>query len=168
MAIATLRNNKVIETSIIRAANTTAYAAGDVVENSTASGFTFATAARGNAMGGQINHAMLFSSHSNGTPLDGELWVMDTLMALDVDNLAFTPTDAEMRNMVGVIPFATGNGFVGTAAGNVLIPASRTFLPMRFVTATADDALYGVLVARNAYVPASAEVITLKLFIEQD
>lgn len=149
-----------------RPANTTAYAAGDVINESASAGtnitFSGAGKLRGSerpADGGVITSAMIVDSASEATQLDAELWLFSVAPTADNDNAAFTPTDAEMLNLIGVIPF--GNSFVGTASGNVALTSGYIHIP--YVCANNDIAIYGVLVARNAYTPISGEVFTIIL-----
>lgn len=171
MPVETTTKGKTVSDSITRPANTTAYAAGDVVDASTAAGLTFTAPARGETLGGYIVDALLVSSANKSTKGDFELWLFDTVPgSFDADNAVFTPTDAEMLTVIGIIQFT--QSFVGDAtadaAGNSVHQAKRTFLPLRFDTVTDDDDLYGVLVVRNAYTPVSAEVFTIRLKIDRD
>lgn len=167
-----------VTATLTRPANTTAYAAGDAMDTTAGAGLTFAGAARGTGGGGTIEDAVFFSNDAVATGPDVELWLFSAaLAAYDADNAAFTPVDADYYTssggvtdgFVGVIQFETGNAFIGTAGagGNQIIPATRTFLPLKFVCATNATSLFGVLVARNAYVPVSAEVFRVWLRIDQ-
>ncbi len=169
-----------ISAALTRPANTTAYTAGDVIDAGTAAGLTFANAARSKGGGGRIRDGMLFDSANVATPPDVQLWLFSAaLAAYDADNAAFTPVDSDFHDVqegitdgiVGVIQFATGNAFVGDATagagGNLIIPASKTFLPLDFVCATDNTSLFGVLVVRNAYAPVSSEQFRVFLRIEQ-
>jgi hypothetical protein len=160
-----------VSASVTRPANTTTYAAGDVVDAASGAGLTFSVCSRRNGQEGYINDAILIDSAAVGTKGSFELWLFNqALAAYDNDNVAFTPTDADLANLVAVIPFTTA--FVGDATsgagGNCMFHADRTYLPARFSQQAADDDLVGVLVVRNGYVPVSAEVFTVILKIEQE
>jgi hypothetical protein len=157
--------------TITRPANTTQYAAGDVIDAAAGAGVVFETCASAAGKGGEIFDAILIDSAAPATKLDAELWLFDTAIGTyDNDNVAFSPTDAEMLRWLGVIQFATGTAFTAGAAANCAYHAARTYLPMHFNTLRADTTypggLYGVLVARNTYTPISAEVFTIRLRIQ--
>lgn len=170
-----------IQTSFTRPADTTAYAAGDAMSNSTSApdALTFADVARFLGGGGEILGALLLDSANQATKPSCELWLFcgSAAPVPDNDNAVFTPTDAELANLVGVIVFdgvTAGWAYVGDATvgagGNVVIPgrigpsgagAHRVGLP--FVCNAASDDLFGLVVARNAYTPVSGEVFTFTL-----
>lgn len=157
-----------IGTTFTRPADTNAYAAGDVVCNSTSAPviMTFPGAARRGARGGFgiLQDATLFSSANVATKLDCELLLFDTTVAMDNDNAAFTPTDAELLTLVARVPFyasawSAGDATAG-AGGNAFCQVSNLGIP--FNVGAVND-LFGVLVARAAYTPVSAEVFTVRL-----
>ncbi len=153
-----------------RPADTTAYAAGDVANESTSAGtsISFANCVRANGGSGTILSAFLVSSAGQATKGSFELWLFNADPGADNDNAVFTPTDAEMLTLVGIIPFTVA--YVGDATsgagGNCIYPSTPLSLP--FVCGGSTTTLYGVLVVRNAYTPVSAEVFTATLRILQD
>ena len=159
--------------SVTRPANTTAYAAGDVVSNAAGDRLNFDIKVDDNGLGGSIDAVIAVDAANQSTLPDLELWLFDTDVAAVADNAAFAPTDAEMLTLVGVIdlPLAdwkvglSGAGASGNAA-NVVAPANLPFRVKRQTAGT--HYLYGVLVARNAYTPISAEVFTIKLVVSRD
>lgn len=162
-------NVRTIFAQFTRPSNTTQYAAGDVVNDSTSAPtvMTFSKPAResGPTGGGSIiQQAILIDSAAEATKLDCELWLFDTTITPDNDNAAFTPTDAELLTLVGIISFPASGYKVGTASGNSVCQVDNLGLPVNTVAGPANS-LFGVLVARNAYTPISAEVfkIVLKL-----
>lgn len=178
MATVTARNLVEVTASVTRPANPTQYASGDVIDAATGAGLTFASAARGEGLGGTIRDAVLISTEGAATSLDVELWLFTgALAAYDNDNAAFSPLDADYHTLsegittgiVGVIPFAAANAYIGTSGvgGNMFLPATRTFLPMEFVCAGDSTSLYGVLVVRGTYTPASGEGFRVKMRIDQ-
>ena len=180
MAKKIARDIVLVTDSLTRPADTDAYTAGDVIDAAAGAGLIFANCARGEGMGGTIQTALFFDSANVAAPPDVELWLFSaTLAGFDNDNDVFTPTDADYYtlnsgvtdSLIGVIPFATANAFVGDATsgtgGNLFIPASRTFLPLEFVCATNGTSLFGVLVVRNAYAPISAETFRVLLTIDR-
>lgn len=150
-----------------RPADTTTYAAGDVVCNSTSAPviMSFNVAEGPGGRGGIINQAILVDSANVSTKPDLELWLFNATVAMDNDNAVFTPTDAELLTLVGVIPFPTGSFKVGDATsganGNSICDVQNIGMP--FVTAKPANTLFGILVVRNAYVPVSEESFTVIL-----
>lgn len=178
-----------ISAVLTRPADTAVYAAGDAIANSTTAPVvnTFASMARFNGGSGIIKSAMLLDSGNQATKLSAELWLFRGASpgpTPDNDNALFTPTDAELANLIGPGPIVfdgptAGWVFVGDAgagaAGNVIIAgrlgpsgAGAHVLDMPYICDPTLSSLYGLLVARNAYTPLSAEVFTLILGIERE
>ncbi|MGE0131917.1 MAG: hypothetical protein AB7U82_27855 [Blastocatellales bacterium] len=156
-----------INGSFTRPANTTQYAAGDAVSDSSAP-ITFASIARINNGSGVITGAILVDSANQSTKGQFELWLFDTSPAVDTDNAAFTPTDAECATLIGVIPFNVayvGDATAG-AGGNAVYPAQGLSLPFKCTGGT--DDIFGLIVVRNAYTPVSSEAFTVRLNVLQD
>lgn len=153
--------------SFTRPSNTTAYAAGDVVSTTAGAIMTFADVAKDAS--GAIQSAMLLSSANVSTKLDAELWLFSVAPAAVADNAVIAFTDAELAYLVDVISFPTSEWKVGIATsgadGNAVNVQRGLGIPVytRVQNVPVND-LYGVLVARNAYVPVSAEVFTVTLF----
>lgn len=159
--------------TFIRPANTTAYAAGDCVNNSTSAPvtMTFVGCAREKGGGGFLVSAFATSSGNETTKPQLELWLFDNAAnatgALGNDNAAFPPTDAELLDVLAIIQFSTWfGGLAGTGgnswAGGVVNPDKKLFK----CEAEIMD-LFGLVVVRNAYTPISAEVFTFTLDIMQ-
>ena len=148
-----------------RPANTDPYSIGDAVGDGTV--MVFPRTSRGVGEFGIIRHATLISSSYTATALIGELWLFDATIGVDADNAAFTPTDAELETLVGVINFPAASWKMGTSTagtgGNHVCPVT---CEIPFVTTPDVNALYGVLVARNAYVPIASEVFTVRLTVQ--
>jgi hypothetical protein len=160
--------SKTVETSYTRPADTTTYASGDVVANSTSAAtiLTFANMSRANGLGGIIQGATLIDSVSAALKPEFELYLFDTAPAMQNDNAAWAPSDAELDKCLGYIAFASGGWRTGTSSGNGLIDIDA--LAKSYQCAPASTSLFGVLVARNAYVPASGEKFTVRLHVIQD
>ncbi len=147
--------------------NTDTYAAGEVINESTSAGtvMTFENCVREPGGSGVIGKVMIDDSISATLKLLCELWLFDTAPAaatIGYDNAAFAPTDAEMQTVVAVVPVSVS--FVGGA--NVLLTSGAVNNP--FKCAAGSKTLYGVLVTRNAYVPAANEVFNTRIHIYQD
>ena len=140
------------EASITRPANTTQYTAGDVIGEL----MTFFS-----EEAGLVRAGVLIDSAAEATKPDADLLLFDTPPTVAADNSAFAPTDAEMKRCIGVIQFAGANFRIGAAGNGVIVATAFGELPY----AAPGRALYGVLVARNAYTPISEEVFTLRVGI---
>ncbi|MGH9766100.1 MAG: hypothetical protein ACREAB_01595 [Blastocatellia bacterium] len=160
----------IVTTSYTRPADTTTYAAGDAVSNSTSSPvqLTFDGAGRINDGSGVILGAVMTSSGNQSLKGQFELWLFDGSTTPDNDNAAFTPSDADVNKLVGIIPFNVwyvGDATSG-ASGNAAAPVQGLAIPFKCASGTND--IFGQVVVRNAYVPLSGEVFTFRLLIAQD
>lgn len=167
-------DRKRVSDSITRPANTTQYAAADVISEVTTNDyFTFADVARPGILSGTIKRAILHSSANQATKLDGELWLFRESIGEKADNAAFAPSDAEMLTFIGKIDFATASWVAGTvtsgAGGNAYCETSPDLeFSTGSLNATKQPVIYGQLVARNTYTPISGEVFTCELLIDRD
>jgi hypothetical protein len=163
---------KIVSGSITRPANTTAYAAGDAITDSTSAptAITFAGCASANGGTGTIYSCQLVDGANQSTKGQFELWVFagTATPTPDNDNAVFTPTDAELANLVGIFEFNAW--YVGDATsgvgGNCVSRALNQ--NMGFDCGASVDDLYGLMVVRNAYTPVSGEVFTFILHVGQD
>lgn len=150
-------------TDVTRPADTTAYAVNDALSDSTTSpttnGFTFTGAARATGGSGIITDAIITTSNDAGTLLQGEIWVFSAAVTNINDNTAFAVSDSEIKTCVGKIPFtledAGNNGFY-----------HATNLNIGFTTSGSANLRFLVRV-KNAYTPASAEVLTFVIKVLQ-
>lgn len=163
--------------SLIRPADTTAYAAGDVIaEVTTNNHLVFPEVFRkGGPLTSCIDGARITSSSNATTKPDLELWLFGNDPTEVADNAAFAPTDAETISRIGIIKFPVANWIVGNAgaagAGNAGCDSMNLGLLMRLnATPINQDALglYGVLVVRNAYAPIASEEFTVDLLVYRD
>jgi hypothetical protein len=154
----------VISTDITRPADTTAYAAGDALANSTSSpttgGFTLTGAAKASGKGGIVTGATVISSNAAATGLQCEIWLFDQAVTAINDNAAFALSDADAKLCLGKIP-AT---LVKEATNNSQAAIPNVGLPFQCVGSANLRFLVKVL---NAYTPISAEVLTVRLGILQ-
>lgn len=153
--------------SFTRPADTTAYAAGDVVANSTSVPLIMRFPLQSVSGSGFIQQARLIDSANVATKPDLQLWLFDRPITMDADNAAFTPYDDDLLRLVAIIAFPTSAFVVGDATsgadGNSVCDAQDLRLP--FALASGDTELFGVLVVRNAYAPVSAEKFTVRLTV---
>lgn len=150
-------------TDITRPSDTTAYTANDALSDSTTAptsgGFTFTSAARVSGGSGIITDCIVTSSNDPGTVLVGEIIIFDTSVTNINDNSAFAVSDSEIKTLVGIIPFTladVGNNDAGWTSN----------LNMGFTCVGSANLRFLVRV-KNAYTPASAEVLTVRVKIMQ-
>jgi len=147
---------KTIKVDVTRPADTTAYAAADCISDSTSAptsgGFTITNAGRQSGGSCIITDVCVASSNDPATRLAGEIFIFDTSVTNVNDNTAFVVSDTEIKTCAAVIPFslfdAGNNGFAHVSGLNILATCSGS-ANLRFL-----------LRARNAYTPASAEVLS--------
>lgn len=150
-------------TDITRPADTTAYAANDALSDSTSAptsgGFTLTGAARVSGGSGIITDVIVASSNNAATVLQGEVWIFDTSVTNVNDNAAFAISDAEVKTLVAKVPFVmvqdTNNSAVHVQNLSIGFTCSGS-ANLRFL-----------IKVKNAYTPASAEVITVRAKIIQ-
>lgn len=149
---------------ITRPADTTAYAAGDVVGTASSHIITFNALDPGayDLNRGFITKAWLVDTGAPATLPSLELWLFNRAPAAQADNAAFAVTDAELlAGFIGVIPFSTS--YIGLASGNHVQVSD--FPAIEFELAPGDTNLYGILVVRNAYTPISGETFKAMLSV---
>ena len=158
--------SKTVTVTKTRPANTTTYAVGQTISESTTAGtvWTFPWA-RGAGLGAILQDAELIVSTAQALRLDAQLFLFDTAPATTLnDGVAWAPTDAEMKTLLSVLNFAVGGVQVGSGNTVIELPA----LARSVACAAALTSIYGVLRANNAYIPTSAEDITIRLRQIQD
>lgn len=152
-----------VQTDVTRPADTTQYAAGDAISDSTSAptsgGFTLTGAARKSGGSGIITDMTIASSNDPATRLSGEVFLFNQSVTNVNDNAAFAVSDSEIKTCVAIVPFALfdagNNGFAHVTGLNILFTCSGS-ANLRFL-----------IRARNAYTPASSEVITVTAKILQ-
>lgn len=162
-----------VSATLTRPANTTPYEPGDAVTNhlTTPAALTFNACGRISGGSGWITGAKLIDSANQTVKGSFEAWIFKSAsMAPDNDGAVFTPTDAELANLVCIIRFETP--FVGDATagagGNCVYIGEVVNGPARFKCDGNDDLFAPGLVVRNAYTPVNAEEYTIILDIDQD
>ena len=145
-----------VSNSFSRPANTTGYAAQDIVSNNTSSGSVVALSF-GTPYGAQIRSAKLMKSSVTATGTAFTLFLYDTQPTVtNGDNGAYTSIEA---NFIGSIAVnCTSSTFSDDASGmaTVTVPIYPT------------GSCYGLLRAEASYTPTSAETFTVTLFGEVD
>lgn len=153
--------------SFTRPADTTAYAAQDVVSNSTTAPtlLTFSSMARSNGGSGLILSARHMKSNAttSGATYRLHLYSDNTVSAIN-DNAQFTLLFANRAKRLGFIDFNHGSGGTGSDSTNAL----TTFVNLPFVCEAASTALYGMLTVTGGYTPTSGEQHFIELAVVQN
>jgi len=158
-------------TSVTRPANTTAYTANDAWSDSTSAptsgGFTLANACRVSGGSGIITSVTIVSSIDPTTALQGEIWLFDSAFTNINDNAAWAMSDSDMLLMVagGVIPFTLASNVAGATSGTSSF-YTQGGLGIGFTCVGSANLRFGIKV-KNAYTPASGEVLSVRLNIVQ-
>jgi len=163
--------SKVITASYTRPADTTAYAAGDVLADSTSAAtiLTFSGVSRANGLGYLIDGVTLVYSTAPATKADLELWLFDTSITIQNDNAAWNPTDSDLEKSLGYVSLLGSGAIVAAPSGSNgnMIQHVEAKVKSR-ASASSSTNLYGIVVVRNAYTPSSAEKFTFRLHVIQD
>lgn len=156
-----------IKTSVTRPANTTAYTINDIWSDSTTApisgGNTFTSAGRISGGSGVITDLMVSSSNDPATLLTGELWLLDQAGTNVTDNSAFAMADADVLNVIAVIPFAMASTIGGSGTNSF---AHVQNLSIGY-TCVGTANLRFLVKVKVAYTPASAEVLQFILKVIQ-
>lgn len=158
--------------TLTRPADTSAYASGDLVANSVTAGSVVPlnfSAARVNGETGVIVGARLQKSGTGVTNAAFRLHLFTIIPTWTAsgDNSAMSAnTQALAKGYLGFIDIPAMIGFQDCAWGTGVPDNFRSSLP--FAAAAESQLVYGVLEARGAYTPVSAEVFTAALMVLQD
>jgi hypothetical protein len=147
--------------SFTRPADTTAYASGDLMANSTTAGsvvaMTFSPVTKGSGRSAQIRRVRISKTGTSVTNASVRLHLYTTssITAANGDNGAWSTDKA--ANYVGSVDVTIDKAMTDGAAGNATCEFNINSL-----------SLYGLLEARGAYTPTSAEVFTVTLESAED
>lgn len=142
---------------ITRAANTTAYAAGDVINGSGLTVPIPLSVARQASGHGEIIQVVLETDLATITNGDIRVHFFSESHTLAADNAAFASLHANRANYLGFVTLPTLIAMGGGAA------AKDDDLRIPFISSSADGKIYAVLEALGAYTPGSAQVISLSV-----
>jgi len=148
-----------------RPADTTQYAAGDQVADGTPSVLEFAVSRVAGGTG-VIIHASCTDDANQAVKPNFRLYLFDTLPTIAADNAPWTPSDADMVNIIGFITFnewEIGLATVG-AGGNCVSLAPDLQIPFD----ATNGVIYGLTVERSTYTPVTGEGFSFKLGVLQD
>lgn len=159
---------------ITRPANTTQYAAGDVISNAIDNRhFIFRDCLRPGVLTGSLDALVVACGGNETTKPELELWLFKKEIAKVADNSAFAPTDAELRFFMGKIDIPSldwDEGVSGTG-GNSTQTIRRIQLPVDLNIPgepNPGNDIYGQLVVRNAYTPVSGEFFRVTPHFSKD
>lgn len=148
----------VISATFIRPANTTAYTSGDLVANSATASAVIPMSFKvsDKQRGGMIRRAVIRKSGTVVTDASFRLHLYrtNTITCANGDNGAFSTNRAAAY--AGAIDVTVDRVFTDGSVGNG-VPLTGAEISMNA------DVCFGLLEARGAYVPASAEAITVEL-----
>lgn len=156
------RTIKATETCV-RESNTTQYAENDVWSNddTAPSAYLFEEVA---GLNGTLTDLVIVSNIDPATTLQGELWFFDDSTTLVNDNAAFSLSDADALKLVGVVPFTLVTSVAGSGTNSL---AHVYDIGMQF-DCTGKSGLYLMIKVKNAYTPASAETLTIRLKVRRE
>ena len=152
--------------SMTRPANTTTYTVNSAwcsTITTCSTVYTFANACR--ATGGEvlIPEIDIYSSANPTLKLQGILWLFNTTPGTVLaDDATFTLTSADFANLTG----GSTNGLaftLGTSQGGSPNNSGVSLVGNTYAATCSGTSLYGMVQVVNAYVPASAEVLTIKV-----
>lgn len=156
-----------VTATVTRPADTTTYTANDAWSDSTSAptvgGFSLAGSARVAPATGIITDMIIVSSADPATTLQGEIWLFESAVTAINDNAAFALSDGDAVKLVGVVPFTLLTTTAGSGTNSY---ANIQNLSLGFTTASSADLRFLVKV-KNAYVPVSGEVLTIRAKIVQ-
>ena len=155
--------------TITRPADTTAYASGDLVANSVTASAVNAlsfSAPRDHGGKGYVFGARIQKSTNSATNAAFRLHlftVTPTFTSAGDNSAMSTVVVATDKGYLGYVDIEAMTGFSAVAWGVGAVDNSRGLVP--FVSSA--TVIYGVLEARGAYTPGSAEVFTVALFVSR-
>lgn len=151
--------------SVTRPADTTAYTANDAWADSTSSpttgGFTLTSMARASGGSGVIDSVTITSTNDPATLLQGEIWLFDQAATAVNDNAAFALSDSDVANLVGVIPFTLQTTVAGSGTNSYALVSGVGI----GYTCSGSANLRYLIKVKNAYTPASAEVLKVRFAV---
>ena len=152
-----------------RPADTTAYAAGDVVSNNatTTTLISLASAARVNQGSGYIVGCRVATNKKSVTPrIRVHLWNASN-PTVSADNAAHKSVYADIAKRIGAIDLAAMATSADTTNSD-MSSASDWTIRVPFVAAAATTTIYAFLETLDAFTPASGDSWTLELMIDQN
>lgn len=164
-------SSAVVAGSFTRPADTTAYAAGDLVANSTTAGSVTPVAlavARTNGGTGQLLNIRLSKSGTSLNNASFRVHLFRTSPTTTVgDNGVFAgAVNGIAAVYIGYVDITTDVAFSDGAKGSATAPAGRQV--MIFETGASSSSIYALVEARGAYTPTSGETFTVAAEVLRD
>jgi hypothetical protein len=163
-----------INATFTRPSDTTAYTAGDVVGPVTTPALqTLSGAARANGGSGVITQVQLVTNLATVTNGTFRVYFFNTSFTPQADNAAATGVYTNSAGLQGYVDLpvltndAAGSGAAITRV-DAKVAGGDDGVPLPFECAAGNSALYALIVATGAYVPASAQTFRLQIAVEQD
>lgn len=161
-----------VEATLTRPADTTQYTAADQVAQTTTAGsnhlLQFKNCVREPGGTGILYSGLMFDSVDAATNPNFSLVLFNTLdITMAADNAAAAVIDDQIRSVVAGLVFdGTMAEMTWTVGANLIILNSAPAQAFKCADGSRD--LYGIVVDRGAYTPASAEQFRFRLGIIQD
>lgn len=132
-----------------------AYAANDAVGGL----LTFANAARTAGGGGVVKSMLILDDAGQDAAL--ELWLFDVTFTAMVDNAPWAPSEADLRNLICVIPSSDGAWYAAGTPSACYVDASARY-------DAAVTGLFGQLVTRGTPTFVATDDVTVQIGLLQD
>jgi hypothetical protein len=159
-----------VQATFTRPANTTAYAARDVVNgDGLTTPLTLSDVVDIGGGSGRIVDVILECDEPTVTNGTFNVHFFNASHTIAADNAAFASLHANADEYQGYCPVtlvAAAEGAVGRNQGK--ITSAEPTLPISFVCASDNDSLYAVIEATAAYTPKSAGAFRLSVVVEPD
>lgn len=160
-----------VSTNFTRPNDTNAYAAQDEVSNSTTQGsavaLTFADVVADNAATGYLVKASLkvtaIGATAPTTNATFRLWLFDAAPTMVGDNVAYPLLSAELAKAIGYVDFT----LITEGTGSTALYGLDDGIRLAFKCGAASKNLYGLLLAKAAYVGTAQSVWTVELTAER-
>jgi hypothetical protein len=157
---------KTVRMEFTRPANIDAYLAGDVISDATDTAKVLEF--QGCGRSGRINTVEIVMEETKTADLELLLFDSEPTNLNDSDPLALV--NADVDKMIGRLSFADASKvLIGTGLNHYIVSLdSIGAAGIRYASSGATKSLYGLLVTRSGYTPASGIAFHINLNIEQD
>jgi len=132
-----------------------AYSAGDAVGGL----LTFANAARVSTLGGVIKNVLIIDDA--GQDAEMELWLFDVTFTAMADNAAWAPSQADLRNLICVVPSSDGAWYAAGTPSACDVECARRY-------DLEGTSMFGQLVTRGTPTFAATDDVTVSIGLLRD
>jgi hypothetical protein len=157
----------IIDATLTRPANTTAYASGDEVTDTGGAVRTLTSIARYSGGSGIIQGVSISFSSNWATKPSLELWIFDTTTAPATDNAAYDVDDTEINTLISVI--SMGLTYIGDATantGNFAMDTGQISVP--FKTSGSANLFMRVVIRNAGQAGANSDTLKFRFRVLQD